>query len=135
MTKIFKYFLTCNKCVIFTNVWFRLIHAFSFIVSDQYGVEDDCPPDAVDCLGARDSRTIHINCIQQYKSCSNRISTAKYSMLSFMPIFLFEQFRRYSNCFFLLIALLQVSWFYDIFVTFKMIMYHITKSLWSWVIN
>lgn len=28
-------------------------------------------------------------------------------MLSFIPSFLFEQFRRYSNCFFLFIALLQ----------------------------
>ena len=40
--------------------------------------------------------------------CSNRVSTAKYNALSFLPCFLFEQFRRYSNCFFLLIALLQV---------------------------
>lgn len=30
-----------------------------------------------------------------------------YSALSFVPSFLFEQFRRYSNCFFLFIALLQ----------------------------
>lgn len=29
------------------------------------------------------------------------------SIISFLPSFLFEQFRRYSNCFFLLIALLQ----------------------------
>lgn len=29
------------------------------------------------------------------------------SALSFVPSFLFEQFRRYSNCFFLFIALLQ----------------------------
>ncbi|VVC44111.1 Hypothetical protein CINCED_3A002426 [Cinara cedri] len=74
---------------------------------DQYGYEDDGPPDAVDCLGPGDIRTIRINCEQQYKSCSNCISTAKYNLLSFIPIFLFEQFRRYSNCFFLLIALLQ----------------------------
>ncbi|CAH1730930.1 probable phospholipid-transporting ATPase IA isoform X2 [Aphis gossypii] len=74
---------------------------------DQYGFEDDGLPDTVDCLGARDSRTIHVNSVQNYKYCSNCISTAKYSILSFLPIFLFEQFRRYSNCFFLLIALLQ----------------------------
>ncbi|XP_025421825.1 probable phospholipid-transporting ATPase IA isoform X2 [Sipha flava] len=74
---------------------------------DQYGFEDDGNPDAVDCLGVRDNRSIHINSDQLYKSCSNCISTAKYSLLSFLPIFLFEQFRRYSNCFFLLIALLQ----------------------------
>ena len=36
-------------------------------------------------------------------------STAKYSFLSFLPKFLFEQFRRYANVFFLFIALLQVS--------------------------
>lgn len=30
-----------------------------------------------------------------------------YSLISFLPSFLFEQFRRYSNCFFLFIALLQ----------------------------
>lgn len=29
------------------------------------------------------------------------------SAITFIPSFLFEQFRRYSNCFFLLIALLQ----------------------------
>ncbi|KOB69935.1 putative phospholipid-transporting ATPase IA [Operophtera brumata] len=29
------------------------------------------------------------------------------SLTTFIPLFLFEQFRRYSNCFFLLIALLQ----------------------------
>lgn len=31
----------------------------------------------------------------------------RFSVLSFIPSFLFEQFRRYSNCFFLFIALLQ----------------------------
>lgn len=35
------------------------------------------------------------------------IFTLIYSFLSFLPSFLFEQFRRYSNCFFLFIALLQ----------------------------
>ncbi|XP_050425545.1 probable phospholipid-transporting ATPase IA isoform X2 [Adelges cooleyi] len=76
---------------------------------DQNGYEEEGGPcsDAVDCLGFRDSRTIYINAPQRVKSCSNRISTAKYSLVSFLPIFLFEQFRRYSNCFFLLIALLQ----------------------------
>nr|CAG4643715.1 EOG090X00X3 [Lepidurus arcticus] len=44
---------------------------------------------------------------QPQRYCHNAISTAKYSFLSFFPCFLFEQFRRYSNCFFLFIALLQ----------------------------
>ena len=37
----------------------------------------------------------------------NDISTAKYNIISFLPKFLFEQFRRYANCFFLAIGLLQ----------------------------
>ncbi|XP_041972957.1 probable phospholipid-transporting ATPase IA isoform X5 [Aricia agestis] len=59
--------------------------------------------------GAADeaNRVIFVNRPQPQKFVSNRISTAKYSLPSFVPLFLFEQFRRYSNCFFLLIALLQ----------------------------
>ncbi|KAH8401387.1 hypothetical protein KR009_005099 [Drosophila setifemur] len=52
-------------------------------------------------------RVININAPQPTKYCNNRITTAKYSFYSFLPAFLFEQFRRYSNCFFLLIAILQ----------------------------
>lgn len=52
-------------------------------------------------------RVICINSEQPHKFCTNRISTAKYNTISFLPKFLFEQFRRYSNVFFLFIALLQ----------------------------
>ncbi|KDR21171.1 putative phospholipid-transporting ATPase IA, partial [Zootermopsis nevadensis] len=52
-------------------------------------------------------RIIFVNHLQPTRYCNNHISTAKYSALSFVPSFLFEQFRRYSNCFFLFIALLQ----------------------------
>ncbi|XP_050743356.1 probable phospholipid-transporting ATPase IA isoform X2 [Drosophila biarmipes] len=52
-------------------------------------------------------RVINLNGPQPTKYCNNRITTAKYSFISFLPAFLFEQFRRYSNCFFLLIAILQ----------------------------
>ena len=38
----------------------------------------------------------------------NRVTTAKYSTFTFLPFFLFQQFKRFSNCFFLSIALLQV---------------------------
>lgn len=38
---------------------------------------------------------------------NNSIMTAKYNVLTFLPKFLFEQFRRYSNIFFLFIALMQ----------------------------
>ncbi|KAJ2950446.1 hypothetical protein O0L34_g8688 [Tuta absoluta] len=64
------------------------------------GVTDGAGPEA-------QNRVIFINRPQPQKFLSNRISTAKYSLPSFIPLFLFEQFRRYSNCFFLLIALLQ----------------------------
>lgn len=38
---------------------------------------------------------------------SNRITTAKYGYSTFFPKFIFEQFRRYSNIFFSIIALFQ----------------------------
>jgi len=52
-------------------------------------------------------RTVYFNSAQPVKYCSNSVSTAKYSPLLFVPRFLFEQFRRYANLFFLLIGLLQ----------------------------
>uniref|UniRef100_A0A1I7UFC6 Phospholipid-transporting ATPase n=1 Tax=Caenorhabditis tropicalis TaxID=1561998 RepID=A0A1I7UFC6_9PELO len=53
-------------------------------------------------LGAANSHHHHA-----YRYCSNRISTCKYNGFSFLPRFLYEQFRRYNNIFFLAIALLQ----------------------------
>jgi len=38
------------------------------------------------------------------------VSTAQYSFISFLPKFLYEQFQKYSNVFFLFIALLQVTY-------------------------
>lgn len=40
----------------------------------------------------------------------NVIHTAKYSVFSFLPLNLYEQFHRFSNLYFLLIILLQVRW-------------------------
>ena len=45
--------------------------------------------------------------LRQRKRGANFITTAKYSLWSFLPKFLFEQFRRYANVFFLSIGLLQ----------------------------
>uniref|UniRef100_A0A0R3RW30 Phospholipid-transporting ATPase n=1 Tax=Elaeophora elaphi TaxID=1147741 RepID=A0A0R3RW30_9BILA len=54
------------------------------------------------------SRIIYVNQTSQpEKYRSNAISTAKYNAFSFFPRFLKEQFRRYSNVFFLIIAILQ----------------------------
>ena len=56
-------------------------------------------------------RTIGINSgPQTTKFVTNCISTSKYSILTFLPKFLFEQFRKYSNIFFLCIAVLQVTY-------------------------
>jgi phospholipid-transporting ATPase len=51
------------------------------------------------------TRLLFIN--GQNKFCDNGITTAKYNIASFLPKFLFEQFRRYANIFFLFIALMQ----------------------------
>lgn len=57
-----------------------------------------------------EERVIFVNAPHQpAKYKNNHITTAKYSCLTFVPLFLFEQFRRYSNCFFLFIALMQVD--------------------------
>ncbi|XP_044018116.1 probable phospholipid-transporting ATPase IA isoform X3 [Aphidius gifuensis] len=55
-----------------------------------------------------EERVIFVNAPQQpAKYKNNHITTAKYTILTFIPSFLFEQFRRYSNCFFLFVALMQ----------------------------
>uniref|UniRef100_A0A3B4Z982 Phospholipid-transporting ATPase n=1 Tax=Stegastes partitus TaxID=144197 RepID=A0A3B4Z982_9TELE len=54
-----------------------------------------------------DARLIHLNQPQFTKFCSNRVSTAKYNVITFLPRFLYSQFRRAANAFFLFIALLQ----------------------------
>ncbi|TGZ68511.1 hypothetical protein CRM22_004223 [Opisthorchis felineus] len=56
---------------------------------------------------ASQSRVVQINDHQLSNFCKNEISTAKYSVWTFIPKFLYEQFRRYANIFFLAIALLQ----------------------------
>ncbi|KAH9523120.1 Phospholipid-transporting ATPase IA [Bulinus truncatus] len=53
------------------------------------------------------NRQIFINQIEPQRFCSNHISTAKYNFFTFLPKFLFEQFRKYANIFFLFIALMQ----------------------------
>ena len=70
--------------------------------------EDDRTSGATEAAECVELRAIRVQVTGQ-RFCSNRVSTAKYNALSFLPCFLFEQFRRYSNCFFLFIALLQVN--------------------------
>ncbi|KAK0152284.1 Phospholipid-transporting ATPase IA [Merluccius polli] len=54
-----------------------------------------------------DARLIFINRPQRGKFCNNLVSTAKYNAVTFLPRFLFAQFRRAANSFFLVIAMLQ----------------------------
>ena len=65
----------------------------------------------VEAAAPTTDRTIWLNQTpppdQIIKFNSNEISTAKYSVITFLPKFLYEQFRRVANCFFLLIGLLQ----------------------------
>ncbi|CAH8494750.1 unnamed protein product [Schistosoma turkestanicum] len=60
-----------------------------------------------DHSGTESCRVIQVNKPQLVSFCKNDISTAKYNFLTFLPKFLIEQFRRYANIFFLVIALLQ----------------------------
>ena len=45
---------------------------------------------------------------EEFKYLSNYVSTAKYTVLTFIPKFLYEQFTRPANVFFLFIAFIQV---------------------------
>ncbi|KAI3388018.1 hypothetical protein SNEBB_010321 [Seison nebaliae] len=53
------------------------------------------------------TRIINLNEPQSDRFSSNEISTSKYTFLLFLPKFLFEQFRKYSNIFFAFIVFLQ----------------------------
>uniref|UniRef100_A0A2D4I2U8 P-type ATPase N-terminal domain-containing protein n=1 Tax=Micrurus lemniscatus lemniscatus TaxID=129467 RepID=A0A2D4I2U8_MICLE len=57
--------------------------------------------------GEAAARTIYLNAPQQSKFHDNWVSTAKYSVVTFLPRFLYEQIRKAANAFFLFIALLQ----------------------------
>ncbi|XKL62821.1 hypothetical protein PGB90_002654 [Kerria lacca] len=52
-------------------------------------------------------RKIVVNGVQFSNYPTNAISTTKYNFVSFLPLFLFEQFHNYTNCFFLLISIIQ----------------------------
>jgi len=67
--------------------------------------EDDQSPN--NPSASSEFRTIILNENQAQKYKNNKISTAKYTPITFIPRFLFEQFRRYANIFFLCIGLLQ----------------------------
>ncbi|XP_071847551.1 probable phospholipid-transporting ATPase IA isoform X3 [Apostichopus japonicus] len=69
--------------------------------------DDAASQDQVPSPVEEESRRILLNQPQSVKYCSNEVDTGKYTFITFLPKFLFEQFRRYANIFFLFIALLQ----------------------------
>lgn len=69
--------------------------------------QDDATSQDIGSPSGEESRTILLNQPQPVKQCSNEVDTGKYTIITFLPKFLFEQFRRYANIFFLFIALLQ----------------------------
>lgn len=55
-------------------------------------------------------RTIEINDKQKIQYCNNYIKTTKYTILTFLPLFLIEEFNpktKIANCYFLIIVILQ----------------------------
>ncbi|XP_063045834.1 phospholipid-transporting ATPase IA isoform X2 [Engraulis encrasicolus] len=75
--------------------------------AEGYEKTEDGGSEKTSLAGQEDARLIYINQPQFTKFCSNRVSTAKYNVLTFLPRFLYSQFRRAANSFFLFIALLQ----------------------------
>ncbi len=53
------------------------------------------------------TRKVFVNKPQTTNFTSNTVNTTKYNPFTFLPLFLFESFRRYSNAFFLFIAALE----------------------------
>ncbi|XP_023168808.2 probable phospholipid-transporting ATPase IA isoform X4 [Drosophila hydei] len=96
-----------EKCEWLSNVKSHIVEKI-FKRKRKCKDDDEEPPNFGSYASTDDEkRIIVLNGSQPTKYCNNRISTAKYNVLTFIPSFLFEQFRRYSNIFFLLIALLQ----------------------------
>uniref|UniRef100_A0A7N8X8T8 Phospholipid-transporting ATPase n=2 Tax=Percomorphaceae TaxID=1489872 RepID=A0A7N8X8T8_9TELE len=85
-----------------------LIGCFFFFFSHSAGYEKtEDVSEKTSLADQEDARLIYLNQPQFTKFCSNRVSTAKYNVLTFLPRFLYSQFRRAANAFFLFIALLQ----------------------------
>nr|XP_022321907.1 probable phospholipid-transporting ATPase IA isoform X3 [Crassostrea virginica] len=77
------------------------------IFRQYHPMQDGLGSETTEEVEPQKQRVIYVNAPQPVKYCYNKISTAKYSFLTFLPKFLFEQFRKYANIFFLFISLLQ----------------------------
>ncbi|XP_065214740.1 phospholipid-transporting ATPase IA-like [Planococcus citri] len=63
--------------------------------------------DEADPFATTVHRKIIVNGPQLQSYVTNSISTTKYNIFTFLPKFLFEQFHNLTNCFFLLVAIIQ----------------------------
>uniref|UniRef100_A0A8C6JFH4 Phospholipid-transporting ATPase n=1 Tax=Melopsittacus undulatus TaxID=13146 RepID=A0A8C6JFH4_MELUD len=90
-------------CVLPTQDWSITMRRKS---SQGYEKTDDVS-EKTSLADQEELRTIFINQPQLTKFCNNHVSTAKYNIITFLPRFLYSQFRRAANAFFLFIALLQ----------------------------
>nr|XP_019918067.2 probable phospholipid-transporting ATPase IA isoform X5 [Crassostrea gigas] len=80
---------------------------FGSRIDEYHAMHDGLGSETTEEVEPQKQRVIYVNAPQPVKYCYNKISTAKYSFLTFLPKFLFEQFRKYANIFFLFISLLQ----------------------------
>uniref|UniRef100_A0A8C0XVR0 P-type ATPase N-terminal domain-containing protein n=1 Tax=Castor canadensis TaxID=51338 RepID=A0A8C0XVR0_CASCN len=81
-------------------LWFQIVHSRGYEKTDDVS-------EKTSLADQEEVRTIFINQPQLTKFCNNHVSTAKYNVITFLPRFLYSQFRRAANSFFLFIALLQ----------------------------
>ncbi|KAJ2611333.1 aminophospholipid translocase [Coemansia sp. RSA 1365] len=77
---------------------------------DMGGEATEAPAPAFGMDGSGSFRMVHIGNREgnaQYKYKHNKVSTAKYNIATFLPKFLFEQFSKYANLFFLFTGCIQ----------------------------
>ncbi len=91
------------------SLWFKVLFLQFFFSSLCALFDLPRPPAASHALPAHPTHTPHpalpslpFSTAPDSQYCSNRVRTAKYTLLNFLPINLFEQFRRAANFYFLI---------------------------------
>lgn len=83
------------------------------------GIEDSSKPPSLprhwpypseEDLRERPKRIVYVGKEQDHSFCNNFVKTSKYEILTFLPLYLMEEFNpktKFANCYFLMIAILQ----------------------------